>query len=343
MFRKLFGFKKDNSPDEPTTKPRSVQLDSNQQVQFLSLFTSPADVAKRLNANHTALWEDKLGAPVFDVIAALTDAELLREATLSEKLEASFKLSELKEMASSQGVKASGKKADIAERIASSSRTGFCDELGGRNILICTDRAQDAVSEHKAAKKLDLERAQLRTLELLRARNFSEACNIVCRYEEAQFYQRGIGVNWKSADQRLFKEITIIFKANPGFHKSRYGGVSQASRELAAMFSLWGTERFGRVISDELLDNNDKNRVLAARMLLFFARNKLQVDQAKRLSQGYRFEVLKVKDRNSTCLACRSDDGHLYDLDNVPELPHPDCNCEVGCRCNAVLVPPSNR
>lgn len=54
----------------------------------------------------------------------------------------------------------------------------------------------------------------------------------------------------------------------------------------------------------------------------------------------FQMELVAVKD-DRTCDAARKRDGEIFNVDDVPELPLPDCDAEY-CRCIFVVVAPDD-
>lgn len=191
-----------------------------------------------------------------------------------------------------------------------------------------------AITEQKKAAKLDLKKVQSATVCLLQQRRFEEACRAVCTYEAAQFYQRGIGVDWHKADKRLQQDVACVFEATPKFHVARFGGVSEAARMFAAMSILWGTERFEAYFDEGTgLDRGDL--ALSARMLCFFVRWQNTMAQVKSLGGKIGITILACNHQYTTCEACLSGSGRMFTVDEAPELPHEECTCAIDCRCFA--------
>lgn len=38
------------------------------------------------------------------------------------------------------------------------------------------------------------------------------------------------------------------------------------------------------------------------------------------------------------CSACSAEEGKVYSLDDLPELPHKNCSSETGCRCSIAMT-----
>ena len=71
---------------------------------------------------------------------------------------------------------------------------------------------------------------------------------------------------------------------------------------------------------------------VAVRMVTFAAKHNVEMRTFKRLN------IKKVKILacgGASCSHCQKFDGKTFPLGKTPELPHPKCTHEMGCRCIA--------
>ena len=76
---------------------------------------------------------------------------------------------------------------------------------------------------------------------------------------------------------------------------------------------------------------------LFSRMLVFHAAYLRELKQMKKAAAdglNLKCEMMAPGDENTTCDACLGDNGKLYLVSDVPELPHEFCKCFIGCRCS---------
>ena len=160
-----------------------------------------------------------------------------------------------------------------------------------------------------------LDGARLESLEMLRRKRLKEACELVCEYEQKQFYPRGIGVDWHNASGPMYQELKAVYAAKPKFHARRFGAVSSEMRERAAMFVLWGTSAFGDLFTKAELPEQAEQIELFSRMLGFHAAYLRDLKQMKKAAADgliLKCEIMAAQDKNTTCDACLGDNGKLY-------------------------------
>jgi hypothetical protein len=70
---------------------------------------------------------------------------------------------------------------------------------------------------------------------------------------------------------------------------------------------------------------------------MFYAQHSIQMEDFCKM--GIK-ECKILWGRNNTCKIGQSLDGRFMPLDEMPELPHPDCAGEQGCSCVVTAVIP---
>lgn len=347
FWQRLFGGQEKQSeatqrpvPPEMTVASKHVKgidarlkLSDKARAEVLCQFRNGADPEHIPPDAWQDFWAHKLGVPFRQASRALFAEGLLCEASPEAKLAASHSLAELKVLAKKLKLKVSGRKDELAARLVDSGDPGLLAQIGKVTVWTCSDEAQKIVEVHRADKKARLHQTRLATLELLRGKKLKEACELVCQYEQAQFFPRGLGVDWFTADKALHQNLKSLFVAQPKFHKRRFGTVSSELRERAAMSVLWGTSDLGSIFPRaEAVEQAE----LFSRMLQFHASYLRDMKQLRKLASdgmAVQCEILGTDDQNTTCSACLNDNGKAYAIGEVPELPHEYCECAIGCRC----------
>lgn len=317
---------------------KNTSLGRRAEIEVLAQFVKGADPKRAVPEAWRGFWRGKLGVDFEQAAIDLHARGLLRDASLAEKLSAANKVSDLKTIAKRLGLKVSGTKANLAKRIAEEADSSLIAQHQNATLWTCSETALERVKQHRADEEASLQSAIGQTWELLGSDKLREAAMVACAFKDAQFYPQGLNVDWKTADRRIAKELEVVMGAEPRFHVQRFGGVSRQVHLCAAMETLWG--RDGVKFARGGLDVGAEEIELPSRMLMFHARH---VEEVARLSEvklprtDWRYEIVVVEDANTTCEACLNERGKLYDLADVPELPHEYCQCKLGCRCNLVM------
>ena len=178
----------------------------------------------------------------------------------------------------------------------------------------------------------DKEQTQQRTLTHLLARRFLEASQCMVEYEAKQVRPRGLGTDWKKVNPAGYAHfIEAIWNGRPKILSRLSDAEIRVLAIGAAMMELWGTNICDKWLPPNFHTDLQLSNSTAARMLLFFA-------QSRAALEGYRssgvVNYVVVLGSGDSCDACKKIIGN-YSLDDVPELPHPECTHAMGCRCSA--------
>lgn len=315
----------------PTGKYR-ISLTEADQLEISSLFSNPSRPSVHARPGVDERWRQKIGASIPQVVNGLRDAGLLREANATELLEAEFSLAKLKEIAKGLGLKVSGRKAALAQRIVDSGYNPRMKDTG-EVFLVCTERGHSLVQEYRNAKKRAREDAQSETLDLVKRDDFRQACELVAQFESEQYWQRGLNVNWDTQAPKLLRDVKRLMKAKPAYLLKRFGEIPNEARLLAVMSTLWGVNNFpalrGKLIPDNMTENDMFICSDALRSHHPQGNGKTEIAQH---GLSFHWECV-AKETSDTCAACEAANGQRYKPGCEPELPHTDCECEGGCRC----------
>jgi len=175
----------------------------------------------------------------------------------------------------------------------------------------------------------------LEVAECLRSNNLLRAVDRLVAYEAGNPAPRGMGVDWRDAHVavELRETITAIFAARPRILGSIDDAALNNLRVHASLIELFGIGKIPKRLTPGSSGIGRMDADAAARMLLFYVQS--QADLAKWESIVRRCEISVCSD---ACEPCATRHGQIYRLDEVPELPCPDCTHEMGCRCMYLAV-----
>ncbi len=309
-----------------------TSLNETARLELLSLFAIASDPSTRIGGEWVGIWEAKLGQnPLTAIKTLIRNGELV----LPSRVEALLGLHsavELRALAKERHLLVSGRKDILARRIADADPQLATNLMRVHQLVVCSAEARSEVERYKANKKARLAEAQKQTLDLLKEKRFTEASQIMTRFEASMFFPRGLNIDWTLVD--LSDSLGDLFTVTPGFHKARWGGVQEHVRLLAAMSCLWGEKDFRQLLPLIVPEGKvSEAQIMSARMLNFYIDKRASLKQARDL-MPISAEVLSTHDAR-TCAICRADDGKIYAIDEAPELPHVNCLCDddTGCRC----------
>lgn len=264
-------------------------------------------------------------------------------ASLSAKLSHAFNGTTIRALLKERGLPVSGRKDQGIERLVAADSDGMAAKIAHLKLYECSPKARALVApivsaEQEKRQTAEEKRpaAEARSFEQLHARDFRGASLTVANFEAEQVSPRGVNVKWKNYDpSNDVAKLEAIFSGKPKILSRLTNEQLDALRVPAAMMELWGVSTCEKWIprdfcTDLAIDNNT-----AARMLMFFAMHRANIDDYKKSGVVKYIEILSSED---PCDTCKKLSKKKYRLNDTPELPHEHCTHEMGCRCDVVAV-----
>jgi hypothetical protein len=285
----------------------------------------------RLKGHSWDEWKKALKFSPKGVIDGFLMEGLLIETTLEEKVAYQFKVAELKTFLKREGLKVSGRKADLAARLVSIKPDLMIKKTSKLNLLKCSESGKEIVDNFRSQQQSDFETTIQDALSLLHKMDFIEAVKVVHDYEAKQVFTRGINVDWGhplsiTSDIDFIK---LIFESHPSLLESVSEHKMIHLRVAASMFHL-GVGNRGDIkkwlpsdfeISSPLDPENAT--------LYLFNHSAYKRD----LREGASFKKVSLTSwDNNECNACQSVAGRKYKIKDVPELPPDGCKFPSACR-----------
>lgn len=280
-------------------------------------------------------WRPLLKTSVSRKFKELEKRGLIRKATLVEKLKYVYRNSDLKNFLRSKGLKVSGNKDELVQRVVElSSSDNFVKNVEKRNIYKLTDLGSSFVDEY--FKFLDNERNESEELsfECLMNNRLLEACNIIADFEKKQVTQRSLGLDWNNYDPtRDIERVRIILNDTPKILRNFPQNKLNEIRMGTAMQYLWGLDDGSKWIPKSFQEFSEMKTEVAMRMLMFYAIHK----ETLLYYNKYGINKVKILPAKDCCESCNNIGNREYTLKDLPELPYEKCTHPMGCRC--ALIP----
>lgn len=277
-------------------------------------------------------WEDVLNEKPLKAIEQFLEDGVLEPAGLRELVDYKFKVSDLKLMIKERGLKVSGRKEELVQRIIDNDPKAMREATKELELHRCTAEGMKLVEHYLGEEKTKREAGEQTVLNLLARREFSKAVRVVAQYEASQVFPRGLGTDWNNYDGASdAKSLKTIFDTTPAILISIQKDRLSQLRLAAGMMQLWGASNPRHWLPDGFETGIHLNSDAACRMFVFHATH-LRNMASYREARVKTVEVSSVDD-GDTCSECRKISGKKYKPENVPELPYAKCTCEIGCRC----------
>jgi len=299
---------------------------------LLSKFRNSSSLDRYRKADY---WEEVLKEKPLKVIERFIKEGMLEPAGLQELVSYKFNASELKSLLKEKGLKVSGRKDDLVQRLIENDEQLMRDSTKDLIFYCCTNDGIKLVDHYLEGERKKKESVDSAILDLLAKKEFSEAVRVVAQYEASQVFPRGLGIDWKNYDVKSDTEsLKVIFEKTPGILNGIEKDQLATLRQAAAMMELWGKSTAKHWLPDDFQTGIHLDGEVASRMLVSHARH-------NRAMKGYKLGSVKTVavinlDSETTCPECRKIGEKKYKLANVPELPYAKCTCKFGCRCTTI-------
>jgi hypothetical protein len=321
----------------PSSSQKSASDTQLVPINWASSQPHLALLEKFLSAREVKNWFLELWAPAFGT----NPQRVIDGLIVHGALELAPTVADLKILLSSRGLKVSGKKAELIQRLLEADPKGMEIPHAHRMILRCTPAASQAVSRWKAEQARVFETASDSVIAALRNRHFKEAIRTADAYRKIKFeppiYPGVAAMTIKSAPHSTEEreaDLATIFTLHPrilnGLQPEQWEG-------LHLNYSAW--QLLGSTAPEKCMPGftgvGVMNSATATRMLSVYVKH--QSDLARMRELGIkRVTIIGI----GGCEACSALNNKTFLLDELPELPYKDCTCELGCRCMTRAVTP---
>jgi len=352
-------------------KPPSSSQESRSETQlapanWASSQPHLALLEKFLLAREVKDWFLELWAPAFG-----TNPQRVIDGLVADgALELAPTVADLKVMLSSRGLKGSGKKAELIQRLLEADPKGMEVRFAHRMILRCTPAASQVVGRWKAECAKAFEAAADNVIAALRNRHFKEAIRTADAYRKNKFtppLPSGAAAMMITPAPRPIeertKELATVFTMRPKILKELQPKQWEGLYLNYAVGELLGHPAPEKCIpgfieeeetiraKQKLRDNDDceepeecapetleiktMDSMTATRMLGFYVKHQSDIARMRELGIK-KATILGI----GGCEACSALNNKTFFLDELPELPYEECTCDLGCRCMTRAVLP---
>jgi hypothetical protein len=276
-------------------------------------------------------WEAALKEKPAKAIENFIKEEMLESAELPELLNYKFKGTELKAMLKEKGLKVSGRKEELIQRLIDNCANEMLEATKDIVLYRCTITGMQLAESYIEGEKVKREATEQEILNLLAQEEFSKAVHVLVQYEAVQVFPRGLGLDWKSYDETSDVEfLKMIFNSTPVILKPIEENRLRQLHLASGMMRLWGTNTARRWLPDGFDTGIHLDGDTACRMFVFYA---LHLRNMKKYKEAGIRTVKVSGPYENSCSECQKIKGKIYLFDDVPEIPYAKCTCESGCRC----------
>ena len=276
-------------------------------------------------------WANVLPDTVPNTLALFRRNGWLVDAPWQQVFATQHRVDELKPLLKERGLKVSGKKDELVERLIAADPDAMRLRVAGVKAWMLSALAESPVESYLARERDAEALAQSTAIDALRAGNLDAAVSTIVVFERSRLFPRGIGIDWhgEGIGRHIAERAGHILNASPGILRDVPEHELALLRPVAAMLELTGESRAKAWLPPGLVGHPRLDIETVVRMLLFHGSNTARLEGMR--AAGYK--RVEVSGSGDGCPACLPMDGKKFALSKAPELPHPGCTHAMGCRC----------
>lgn len=306
----------------PTKHARFDWRNSPAHMGLLANFLKPRDVDQVANWQYL---KTTLGEAPSAAIARFVRDGALNQADLVEGLEQVFTVAQLKQMLKVRGLKLSGSKSELIERLVAADRPGMESSYDRSKLLTCSLEARVLVEQFLQERQQEEEAAKHRSFDALLRDDIKDALK-----SHASYAQRYFGGEYVS-NSYLASEMAFILTCKPKV----LGSISQenlrALQAAVCLSRIWRDERAVNWLSDDFHTELPSNQVAVN----YLSRH-VDIHKVTALESEYasRFQLIFEPGDIDSCELCLALRNTVFEKDALPELPLEGCSSDTGCMCH---------
>ena len=344
LFDGLFWKKKAAAaPEAVPDLPRRIDdpadwSNSDIHLMLLSRFLEP----KRADSV-PAYWESALGEPSQAAVNRYIKVGLLVPVPLKATVEYCNTGADLKKLLKERGLKVSGKKQELAERLVATDEVGMSKLHAEKAVIECSPEIRPRVSQYVADKEREFDDAIAETLAALRTKDFAKASHAIGAYESKQL--RLSPPNPLTIPQPPRETATdvealrAIFASRPKILSELPESDWEPLHVVVALSHLLHGRVSPKWLPAGFVGVSKFDTATTVRMMQFHMHHLYNIKRMRAIgiTQG---SILCAAPNAGSCDACMKIADELRNLDSLPELPYEKCTCALGCRCVIVAKIP---
>lgn len=282
-------------------------------------------------------WEAALLQPVSAAISAFLSQGLLSPAALDESLASLTRVPALRDALRERGLPASGKKLDLAARLAKFDPPLATSLTKGHAVYKCTEKGDSLTSRFRDAIRESRAMTEKTLIDLLGHGEFQKAVATLASFEAAQVFPRGMGVDWAHYNPEQSEAVLrLVFTRLPKASAGAPPEYLPKCRIGAAMFHLiWNGGQVSTWLSQSIPGEDEERLFKIASDLHSHALFLHELDSIKELGRSGIRMTIRVMTCNDhlVCAGCRSLADKQHHVEDPPEIPNPECSSPL-CRCS---------
>lgn len=266
--------------------------------------------------------EYKLGESERDAAQRLINEGMLVPCNLEETLYATFSASDLKRLAKEEGLRTSGTKKELIERLLSADRPRMESLTRNLQVMKPSREALDFLEKYNTALNEASEAAKRTAFELFLVGDYKEAYRVFLAYER----------EWSDPDygssSYYLDQLESILTSMPNILDGIRPSDIEVLRAVTCMRVLWIRERV-----DDWLPDNFESPVKSGQVACNYLACNARINRELNLDPfGKRVKVVFRRDDVDSCARCLALKDRIFLCKEFPDVPLPGCTSYTGCR-----------
>lgn len=265
-------------------------------------------------------------------IKRFIDEGFIERSDINGHLDHEFKLPELKCLLRERGLKITGKKDILIERLIEADALGMKKLVQGTEVFECTEKGRNVSKIYLDEEKKKKEAVEHQVFQALQARDFEVACRLANAYHRQKVFFPGLNTGGTRMDLFDPSHLGLFFSEKPKILGDINTNNLNSLRVAAGMKYLLYVRKAGDWLPKDFQLDSRLDVETAARMISFHSNYLNNLSRFER--HGTKEVSIIVAD--DACEHCQKLKDKKYDLKTVPELPFEKCTSDKGCRCMLV-------
>ena len=260
------------------------------------------------------------------------DDAFIERSDINGHLDHEFKLPELKNLLKERGLKVTGKKDILIERLLEADALGMEKLVQVTEVFECTEKGRNTSRLYLDEEKKKKEAVEHQVFQALQVRDFEKACSLANAYRRQKVFFPGLNTSGTRIDLFNPSHLGLFFSEKPKILGDIPNDQLNSLRVAAGMKYLLYVRKAEDWLPKDFHLESRLDIETSARMILFHS-NYLNNLSGFRMHGTKKVSIIVAGD---ACEYCQKLKDKKYDLKTVPELPYEKCASGKGCRC--VLV-----
>lgn len=296
-------------------------------LDLLSRFVRPRDIAPVMDWMYL---KDTIKEDTRDAFDRFIRDGALIPCDLDESLNQACTAAQLKKMLKERGLKQTGSKAELVERLIDEDRLGMEKVVDRLMLMKCSPDAITLLERYEELVQQEEDLARQRSHVALLDYDPKKAFKIYASHMR-KYHPESSGPDWSAS---IMPKLQAILASNPKVLGIVAPSTLRSLQAAACMTELWQDDAL------DWLPDEFTTRLSSTEVAVNYLKRHAEFQQSI-MAQGEhvkRWRIVFDPSDVDSCDLCLALDGREFDKDTLPDLPFEGCTSETGCMCRLESV-----